>query len=119
MQEVTNFLLSNNGLAFIIAFIIFIITLYLVVKRSIGFIITLLLLCFAIVSGFFIANQDLFRDILKTYAGNATPEEQATAEQLKAQFFKSYEEIKAELKQQKEEFSKIINKKEEDKNNNK
>lgn len=119
MQEVTSFLLSNNGLAFGIAFIIFIITLYLVVKRSIGFLITLLLLCFAIVSGFFVANQDLFRDFLKSYTGQATPEEQATVDQLKTQLYKSYEEIKAELKQQKEEFSKIINKKEEEKNNNK
>lgn len=117
MQEVTNFLLSNNGLAFGIAFLIFIITLYLVIRRLIGFVITLLLLAFAIVAGFFIANQDVFRDILKTYSGQATPEEQATTEQLKAQFFKAYEEIKTELKQQKDEFSKIIHKKEEDKNN--
>lgn len=115
MQDVINFLLSNNGLAFGVALLIFIITLFLVVKRLIGFVITLLLLTFALVSGFFIANQDLFRSILKGYTSDATPEDRDTVTQLKTQFYKSYEEIKAEIKQQKEEFQKIINKKESDK----
>ncbi len=115
MQDVINFLLSNNGLAFGVALLIFIITLFLVVKRLIGFVITLLLLTFALVSGFFIANQDLFRSILKGYTSDATPEDRDTVTQLKTQFYKSYEEIKAEIKQQKEEFEKIINKKESDK----
>lgn len=115
MQDFINFILSNNGLAFGVALLIFIVTLFLVVKRLIGFVITLLLLVFALVSGFFIANQDLFRSILKGYTNEATPEDKNTVEQLKAQFYKAYEEIKAEIKEQKEEFSKIIDKKESDK----
>jgi hypothetical protein len=110
MQQIVDFLLSSNGLAFGVALLIFIITLFLVVKRLIGFLITLLLLAFAIVSGFFVANQDLLRNILKNYTGQATPEEQDTLNQLKAQFYKGYEELKTEIKEQKDAFSKILDK---------
>ena len=110
MQDVINFLFSNNGLAFGVALLIFIITLFLVVKRLIGFIITLILLAFALISGFFIANQDLFRSILKGYTSDATPEDREAVTQLKSQLYNSYEEIKEEVLEQKVELEKIINK---------
>lgn len=110
MQDILNFLATNNGAALVIALLIFLVTLVLVVKRLIGFVITIVLLIFAIVSGFFVANADLFRDVLKGMTANSTPEERQTVEQLKAQFQKAYEELKSDLKTQKEEFQKIIQK---------
>jgi predicted membrane protein len=110
MQDILDFFATNNGVALIIALVIFIITLILVVKRLIGFVITIILLAFALISGFFVANADLFRDVLKGLTQSGTPEEKDTVSQLKAQFFKAYEDLKAELKEQKAEFEKIIEK---------
>lgn len=108
MDEFLDFILSNNGAAFAIALLIFLVTVWLVIKRLIGFVITVVLLLFALVSGFFVANADLVREILKNVAGKSTPREQQTLEQLKNQFFKSYEEIKNEFAEQKQEFDRIL-----------
>ena len=56
--------LSSNGLALIVASIIFIVTVILVSKQLINFTITLVLLFFAIVSGFAVANNDIVRSYL-------------------------------------------------------
>lgn len=108
MQEVLDFFISNNGAAFAVALIIFIITLWLVVKRFIGFVFTIILLAFALVSGLFVANADLFREILKGFTPNSTPEEKDTLTQLKNQFFKATDELKKDYQEQRAEFQKII-----------
>ncbi|MCB1113165.1 MAG: hypothetical protein KDK62_00220 [Chlamydiia bacterium] len=108
MDEFVDFLLSNNGAAFAIALLIFIVTVWLVIKRFIGFVVTIILLVFALVSGFFVANADLVREIIKGLAGRSTPKEQQTLDQLKNQFYKSFEEIKNEFSQQKQEFDAIL-----------
>lgn len=110
MNEFVDFLLSNNGAAIAIALLIFIVTVWLVIKRLIGFVITIVLLAFALISGFAVANADLVREIIKNIAGKSTPQEQQTLDQLKQQVFKSYDEIRKEFTQQKEEFQKLLNK---------
>lgn len=110
MQEILDFFASNNGAAFAVALIIFIITLCLVVKRLIGFVITVILLVFALLSGFFVANADLFREILKSFTVSGTPEEKDTGTKLKNQFYKAIDDLKSEFHEQKAEFQKIIDK---------
>jgi biopolymer transport protein ExbB/TolQ len=110
MNEFIDFILSNNGAAIAIALLIFIVTVWLVIKRLIGFVITIILLAFALISGFAVANADLVREIIKNLAGKSTPQEQQTLDQLKQQVFKSYDEIRKEFSQQKEEFQKLLNK---------
>lgn len=108
MNEFLEFLVSNNGAAFAIALIIFIITLVLIFKRIIGFFFTIILLAFALISGFFVANADLLREILKGFTPSGTPEDRETLVQLKNQFYKSIGELKQEFQDQKAEFQKII-----------
>lgn len=108
MNDFLDTILSNNGVALAVSLIIFIITLWLIIKRFIGFVFTLILLCFALVSGFAVANADLVREIFKNIAGKSTPQEKETLEELKAQLYKSYEGIKTEFAEQKEAFSKIL-----------
>lgn len=110
MNEILDFFVNNNGAAFAVALIIFIITLLLIVKRSIGFIYTIILLAFALISGLFVANADLFREILRGFTLGSTPEEQETVVQLKNQFYKSFDDLKTEFKDQKVEFQKILDK---------
>lgn len=73
MEEYIHSLTSNNALALAVAALIFIVTVTLVVKKVISFVITLILLFFAIMSGLAIANNDIVRDYLKqwTHEGDA------------------------------------------------
>lgn len=93
MQEISEFLLNHNTLAVLIAAVIFVITIILVIRRLIGFVITLVLLLFAIASGLIIANQDVFRDILKSVAAD----KRSDSEVIKDQASKVYEEAKEEV----------------------
>jgi len=65
MEGIADQLTSSNTVALVISSIIFIVTVVLVAKQLINFLITCVLLFFAVVSGFAIANNDLVRDYLK------------------------------------------------------
>lgn len=111
MQEFINFLLESSTLAFVVSLVIFIITLWLVVKRSIGFFITVLLLIFALVSGFFVANQDLLRGFLKSFSKDGVKDSSTDSYALfKQQLERSYQELKDDFSQQKKEFEELFQK---------
>jgi len=100
MNEFIDFITSNNTIAYITAFIIFIITLVLVVRRLIGFMITLLLLIFAILSGLSIANHDLFREMLQSFkTTNAPQTTEDKSTYYKNQFMKAFDELKKEFEE--------------------
>ena len=67
MNAIIDFFTNNATLAYTTAVVIFIITVYLLIKRLIGFMVTLLLLAFALISGFAIANYDLFSEVLTSF----------------------------------------------------
>lgn len=104
MNEFIDFITANTTLAYITAFIIFIITLVLVVKRLIGFMITLLLLVFAILSGLSIANHDLFRELLQNFKTENTPTSEDKTTYYKNQFYKAYEDLKKEFEELKQKW---------------
>lgn len=101
MEEFTNQILSTPVLALIIAIIIFVITVYLLIRRLIGFFITMLLLFFAIVSGYAILNHDIVRNWLKKQTGHeeitSTPKEEEKS--FKEMMIKAYEELKEKVDQ--------------------
>lgn len=108
MQDIYNFLSSSNGIALIVALIIFFVTIVLVIRRLIGFVITLILLIFAILSGLAIANNDIVRDIFRGLSSDSTPKEKESVSLLNQQVMKTYEDIKKEFIQQKDEFKKVL-----------
>lgn len=65
MSDFIQMLTTSEGLAIAIPAIIFIVTVYLIVKRLISFLITLLLLAFAIVSGLAIVNHQTVGEVIK------------------------------------------------------
>lgn len=102
MENFVNYILTNNVIAYTTAFIIFVVTVFLVVKRLIGFVITLLLLFFAIVSGLAIANMDLFREILRGMVYEKSEERQDVKDDtFKNQVLHAYDELKAQFEEQK------------------
>lgn len=101
MNEFIDFITSNTTLAYATAFVIFIITLVLVVRRLIGFMITLLLLLFAILSGLSIANHDLFREKLQKFKTDSVDPQEDKTTYYKNQLYNAYEDLKAEFDEQK------------------
>lgn len=107
MNELIDFLTSNTTLAYVTAVVIFIVTIFLLVRRLIGFMVSLLLLAFALISGLAIANHDLFREILTgfKYDPSITKEDKYT--HFKSQLNKTYEELKEEFAEQKERLQEV------------
>lgn len=61
----TQFFTTYDGLAILLAAIIFLITIILVISRAIGFWITFLLLLFSLVTGIVVGNFGYIRDYLQ------------------------------------------------------
>lgn len=103
MNDFLNYILTNNVIAYTTAFIIFVVTVFLVVKRLIGFVLTLVLLFFAIASGLAIANMDLFREILRgmVYEKPEDRIQHAKNETFKDQVLHAYDELKSQFEEQK------------------
>jgi hypothetical protein len=101
MNEVIDFFTSNTTVAYLTAFAIFIITIILLINRLIGFMITLLLLAFAILSGLAIANHDLFREILTNFRYDPEKNKEDKLTHFKNQLSHTYDELKEEFQQQK------------------
>lgn len=67
MDQFVNFIFSVSFLSLAISVIIFIVILTLVVKRLIGFFVTLLLLVFAIIAGYAVLNHEIVSKALEQY----------------------------------------------------
>ena len=94
MEGFLNSLGNPNVIALIAATAIFVVTVALISFRLINFVITCVLLFFAVASGFAIANNDIVRDYLSQYFKSS--EEQVAATPNKQQPAKS-EESKMDL----------------------
>lgn len=107
MNEIIDFFTNNTTLAYATAVIIFIVTIFLLVKRLIGFMITLLLLAFALISGLAIANYDLFREVLTSFKYDPAKNKEDQYTHIKAQLGKAYEELKEEFQEQKQKLEAV------------
>lgn len=107
MNEIIDFFTNNTTLAYTTAVVIFIITIFLLVKRLIGFMITLLLLAFALVSGLAIANYDLFREVLTSFKYDPSKNKDDQYTHIKTQLGKAYEELKEEFQEQKQKLEAV------------
>lgn len=101
MNEVIDFFSNNTTLAYVTAVVIFIVTIYLLIRRLIGFMVTLLLLAFALASGLAIANYDLFREVLTSFKYDPSKTKEDQYSHFKTQLSKAYEELKEEFQDQK------------------
>lgn len=114
MQEFYNCLINVNGMAFGTGVIIFLITLFLVTKRIIGFTLTLLFLLFALVAAFGVANKDLVRNYFENLQkSNKTESYQssgakATDATISEQLQKAYDDLKGEFEIQKKKFQSFL-----------
>lgn len=114
MQEFYNCLINVNGMAFGTGVIIFLITLFLVAKRLIGFTLTLLFLLFALVASFGVANKDLVRKYFENLSkGSKTESYQSSGSKageatISEQLQKAYDDLKSEFEIQKKNFQSFL-----------
>lgn len=112
MQQIIEFFQSDSVLALAVAFTIFMITVVLVAKRFIGFMITLLLLAFSIAAGYAVLNHDIVRRYLSDRweqpSSVEQTEEKSTPTQFKEQVLKAFEDIKKQLSQEKESLNTVM-----------
>lgn len=107
MEGIADQLTSSNTVALVISSIIFIVTVILVSRQLISFLITCVLLFFAIVSGFAIANNDLVRDYLSIEGNpNTIPfdtSENSTLDAMKDKLWGIFEQLVETLSNQEDE----------------
>jgi predicted PurR-regulated permease PerM len=98
MSEYIDMLFTSEGLAIAIPAIIFIITVYLIVKRLISFLITLILLVFAIVSGLAIVNHKTVGEVVKGEVSEQRYEElKQSLSEFKNQIQEAFRELQQDL----------------------
>lgn len=73
MDQFKEALSSSDAIALIASALIFIVTVVLVARRLIGFLITLVLLFFALVAGLSIANNDIIRHYFSSEESSEDP----------------------------------------------
>jgi len=95
MEDFINSISATPAIALGVAVLIFIVAVVLVIKRIIGFFITLLLLFFAIVSGYAILNHDIVRSYLNSLQNGEKPKEED--QNLKKTLINAYEELKEKI----------------------
>jgi predicted membrane protein len=117
MEQILNFLNSSSVLALIVAASIFVITLVLVIKRLIGFFITLLLLLFTIASGYAVLNHDLVRQFLQQKVEEKDNRGVNQDSGYQEKIHDAYEKLKVELEAQKIKLQEYLNNKDQEKQN--
>ncbi len=93
-----HFFESDHVVALLIAVLIFLTTIFLVVKRWIGFPIALLLLFFTLVTGIVINNQDALNSYLKPHSKTALNQDQ---DAFRSQIMQAVEGLKTEVETEK------------------
>lgn len=106
MNDFPSCLFSNYGLAYSTGLVIFLLTLFLVYKRAIGFTLTLLLLLFALAASLAVAHQKEIKEYIdslskerpstSTYKAQGAPSEN-TENTLTDKLQKAYDDLKEEF----------------------
>lgn len=106
MSPVLNILQSEHFLALLISLFIFMTTILLVVKRWIGFPITLLLLFFALAAGLIINYHHQFQNYFTS--SPHSNEENSSPEDFHQHMLKAMENLKIEMTTEKENLRRVI-----------
>jgi hypothetical protein len=101
-----DFFQSDHFLALLAALLIFLIALFLVVKRWIGFWIALLLLLFSLAAGFLINHQNSIENYLET--SQSVDEVGEKEDSFRKQMVQAVADLKIELGIEKENLKKVV-----------
>jgi len=108
MDQIRDFLLSEHVLAFLIAFLIFLITVFLAAKQWIGFSLALLFLIFSLAAGLIINNQHSLQQYLTAYAETSAPGNESQ-DAFRKQILQAVEDLKLEMNTEKQNLQRVMN----------
>jgi polyhydroxyalkanoate synthesis regulator protein len=109
MSSTLHFLQSPHVLALLIAVFIFLTTILLVVKRWIGFSMTLLLLLFSLAAGLIINHQQAVQSYLNAYTSSSTSTNEDSQDAFHKQMLQAVEDLKLEVSTEKENLRLVMN----------
>ena len=100
---------SDHMLALLIALLIFLTTIFLVVKQWIGFSITLLLLIFSLAAGLIINNQQMFHTYFNPQDLSNPAKEKNSQDVFRKQMMQAVEDLKIEVYAEKDNLRRVMN----------
>lgn len=115
MSDFFNCLFTHNGIAYGTGVLIFLITLFLVSRRIIGFTLTFLFLLFALLASMAVAHQDAVKAYLNKFSSEKATDGTYRAEgtqpksgdNINASLQKAFDDLKSEFEVQKEKMQKL------------
>lgn len=108
MDQIRDFLLSEHVLAFLIAFLIVLITVFLAAKQWIGFSLALLFLIFSLAAGLIINNQHSIQHYFTSYAESSAPGNESQ-DAFRKQILQAVEDLKLEVNTEKQNLQRVMN----------
>ena len=108
MEAFLDFLRTDQAIALIAALLIFLVTIILVVRGSIGFAVTLLLLIFSIVAGLVINHHEAFEYCFRGQTPEALAAKESTPH-FETQILQAIQDLKAEVATEKESLQHVVN----------
>ena len=107
MDEWINFFLSNQVLAVAVPTLIFFVTVFLVVRRAVGFFLTLLFMLFALASGLAIVNYDVVRTYITENRRDISGLENEFRD-MKRELQRVFEDLQSDLNDQRQNARKVL-----------
>jgi hypothetical protein len=110
MSFLQNILQSPHVVALLIAILIFLITIFLIVKRWIGFPVALLLLVFSLIAGLIINHQQSLQCYLNSYLPSSSSPQKGEESQdaFQKQMLQAVEDLKLEVSTEKENLRRVV-----------
>lgn len=108
MNQILDFLQTDHVLALVIACLIFLTTIFLVVKQWIGFSIALLFLIFSLAAGVIINNQHAFQQYFNSYSSASSKGDAGAQDAFRKQMLQAVEDLKQEMSVEKENLKRVM-----------
>jgi hypothetical protein len=108
MENTLRYIMSDSGIAFGVAALIFLITLVFVAKQWIGFFTTLLFLLFSLAAGIGLSNKDSIKNYLKDHPLDHVCDSDIKMTQFQEKVLKNFDSLKTELEIQKHKIQELL-----------
>lgn len=109
MEMFFSLLFKSHTLAFLAPFMVFVITVFLVVRRLIGFLMTIAFLGFAVVAGVAIANYDVVKEMLPREDRQKISELERMIKEFKADLERAFTDLNEDFRDQRQSLRRLAN----------
>ena len=109
METFFTLLMQSHTLAFLVPFMVFVVTVFLVVRRLIGFLITIAFLGFAVVVGVAIANYDVVKHYLPDDNKAQVTQVEKMLKEFRADIERAFSDLHEDFRDQRQSLRRLAN----------